>query len=143
MELSVGPKTIPDMIACPGIAGNGIEHCQFEGMSEVCAVPGTPDDTIEAVPLFGPWDIGVISRFDMQAPDIVDELELSVRAHNCLKAANIRTLAELVQLQEQELLKFRNFGRKSLAELVEIVENYGLEFGMDVDHYINDNSENN
>lgn len=66
----------------------------------------------------------------------VDELELSVRAHNCLKAANIATLAELVQLQESELLKFRNFGRKSLAELSEVVQNFGLEFGMNVDQYL-------
>lgn len=66
----------------------------------------------------------------------VDELELSVRAHNCLKAAGIRTLAELVMLQEAELLKFRNFGRKSLAELIEIVQNFGLEFGMNVEQYL-------
>eukprot|EP01107_Rhizomastix_libera_P001126 TRINITY_DN11978_c0_g1_i1.p1 TRINITY_DN11978_c0_g1~~TRINITY_DN11978_c0_g1_i1.p1 ORF type:complete len:338 (+),score=-14.31 TRINITY_DN11978_c0_g1_i1:799-1812(+) len=66
----------------------------------------------------------------------VDELELSVRAHNCLKAANIKTLGELVQLQESELLKFRNFGRKSLAELGEVVELYGLEFGMNVEQYL-------
>lgn len=68
----------------------------------------------------------------------VDELELSVRAHNCLKAANIKTLAELVQLQESELLKFRNFGRKSLAELGDVVLNHGLEFGMNVEHYLKD-----
>ncbi len=68
----------------------------------------------------------------------VDELELSVRAHNCLKAANIKTLAELVQLQESELLKFRNFGRKSLSELGEVVELHGLEFGMSVEHYLKD-----
>jgi DNA-directed RNA polymerase subunit alpha len=68
----------------------------------------------------------------------VEELELSVRAHNCLKAANIKTLSELVSLQESELLKFRNFGRKSLAELGEVVTNYGLEFGMNVEHYLKD-----
>ena len=73
----------------------------------------------------------------------VDDLELSVRSHNCLKAANIKSLGDLVRRDENEMLKFRNFGRKSLAELVEIVENYGLEFGMDVDKYVNDNSENN
>lgn len=66
----------------------------------------------------------------------VDEMELSVRAHNCLKAANIKTMAELVRLQEGELLKFRNFGRKSLAELNEVVEVNGLHFGMNVDHYL-------
>ncbi|NWF49405.1 MAG: DNA-directed RNA polymerase subunit alpha [Ignavibacteriaceae bacterium] len=72
----------------------------------------------------------------------VDELELSVRSHNCLKAANIRTIADLVKRDEQEMLKFRNFGRKSLAELNEIVESFGLEFGMDVDKYIKDGNEN-
>jgi len=71
----------------------------------------------------------------------VDDLELSVRSHNCLKAANIKNLAELVRKDEQEMLKFRNFGRKSLAELMEIVENLGLEFGMDVDKYIKDETE--
>jgi len=73
----------------------------------------------------------------------VDDLELSVRSHNCLKAANIKTLGDLVRKDENEMLRFRNFGRKSLAELIEIVDNYGLEFGMDVDKYIKDNPENN
>jgi DNA-directed RNA polymerase subunit alpha len=73
----------------------------------------------------------------------VDDLELSVRSHNCLKAANIKTMGDLVRKDESEMLKFRNFGRKSLAELMEIVENYNLDFGMDVDKYINDKSDNN
>ncbi len=73
----------------------------------------------------------------------VDDLELSVRSHNCLKAANIKSLADLVRRDENEMLKFRNFGRKSLAELIEIVDNYGLEFGMDVDKYINEKTDNN
>jgi DNA-directed RNA polymerase subunit alpha len=68
----------------------------------------------------------------------VDELELSVRAHNCLKAANIKNLAELISLQENELLKFRNFGRKSLAELGEVVRSFGLEFGMNIEKYLKD-----
>lgn len=68
----------------------------------------------------------------------VDDLELSVRSHNCLKAANIKNLADLVRREEAEMLKFRNFGRKSLAELGEIVVEYGLNFGMDVDKYIKD-----
>lgn len=71
----------------------------------------------------------------------VDELELSVRAHNCLKAANINTLADLVSLHESELLKFRNFGRKSLVELGEVVLQFGLEFGMSVDQYIQDDNQ--
>ena len=71
----------------------------------------------------------------------VDDLELSVRSHNCLKAANIKNLADLVRKDESEMLRFRNFGRKSLAELMEIVENLGLEFGMDVDKYLKDEVE--
>lgn len=66
----------------------------------------------------------------------VDELELSVRSHNCLKAANINTIADLVSRQENEMLKFRNFGRKSLAELTDIIDEFGLTFGMDVDKYL-------
>lgn len=71
----------------------------------------------------------------------VDDLELSVRAHNCLKAANIKNISELVRREESEMLKFRNFGRKSLSELSAIIENLGLEFGMDVDKYLIDETE--
>ncbi|TLY28178.1 MAG: DNA-directed RNA polymerase subunit alpha [Ignavibacteria bacterium] len=70
----------------------------------------------------------------------VDELELSVRSHNCLRAANIKTIADLVRRGEPELLKFRNFGRKSLAELSEIIEQFGLSFGMDVEKYLHDSN---
>ncbi len=66
----------------------------------------------------------------------VDELELSVRSHNCLKNANIKTISDLVRLDETELLKFRNFGRKSLQEIQDILEKKGLYFGMDVDKYL-------
>jgi len=66
----------------------------------------------------------------------VDELELSVRSHNCLMAANIKTIGDLVRRDEQEMLKFRNFGRKSLSELTKILEEKGLHFGMDVDKYL-------
>ena len=68
----------------------------------------------------------------------VDELELSVRSHNCLKSADIRYMSDLVKKDESDMLKFRNFGRKSLAELIEIIEDYGLSFGMDVDKYLKD-----
>jgi len=71
----------------------------------------------------------------------VDELELSVRSHNCLRSANIKTIADLVRKDESELLKFRNFGRKSLAELSAIVEELGLTFGIDVDKYLKDVNE--
>jgi DNA-directed RNA polymerase subunit alpha len=70
----------------------------------------------------------------------IEDLELSVRSHNCLRAANIKTLADLVRKEEPELLKFRNFGRKSLSELTEIIEGFGLSFGMDVDKYLKDST---
>lgn len=63
----------------------------------------------------------------------VDELELSVRAHNCLKNANIRTIADLVQKTEYDMLRTKNFGRKSLNEIKEILTSMGLRFGMRVD----------
>ena len=63
----------------------------------------------------------------------VDELELSVRSANCLRAANIHTLADLIRNQEADMLKYKNFGRKSLVELNQVLGNLGLSFGMDVD----------
>lgn len=65
----------------------------------------------------------------------VDELELSVRSANCLRAAGITTLKELVSKSEAEMLKFRNFGRKSLNELGEILTSMDLSWGMDVSKY--------
>jgi DNA-directed RNA polymerase subunit alpha len=63
----------------------------------------------------------------------VDELELSVRSYNCLKNADIRTLRELVQKSEAEMLKTKNFGRKSLNEIKDILHSMGLDFGMRFD----------
>jgi DNA-directed RNA polymerase subunit alpha len=63
----------------------------------------------------------------------VDELELSVRSYNCLKHANSRNIGELVQKSEAEMLKTRNFGRKSLNEIKEILETLGLTLGMKLD----------
>ncbi len=123
----------------------------------------TPDDALtqaakilrEHVQLFINFDLEQeeeqnVSQKDSETERIkkilltpVDDLELSVRSHNCLKAANIKNLAELVRKDEQEMLKFRNFGRKSLAELMEIVETLGLDFGMDVDKYIKEDSDSN
>jgi DNA-directed RNA polymerase subunit alpha len=71
----------------------------------------------------------------------VDELELSVRSHNCLRAASIKTIADLVRKTEAELLRQRNFGRKSLAELSQIIEEFGLSFGMDADRYLKENGQ--
>jgi len=66
----------------------------------------------------------------------VKELELSVRASNCLKNANIKYLSDLVAKTDQEMLKFRNFGRKSLQELQTILGKLGLRFGMDPSEYL-------
>jgi DNA-directed RNA polymerase subunit alpha len=63
----------------------------------------------------------------------VEELELSVRSYNCLKNANIQTIGELVQKTEAEMLRTKNFGRKSLNEIKEILANMGLSLGMRVD----------
>ena len=65
----------------------------------------------------------------------VEELELSVRSYNCLKNENIKTIADLVQKTDQEMLKTRNFGRKSLNEIKEILAEMGLSLGMNLDEY--------
>lgn len=121
----------------------------------------TPDDALtqaakimrDHIQLFINFDIDqeeeqAVSQKDSEKERIkkilltsVDDLELSVRSHNCLKAANIRNLADLVKRDESEMLRFRNFGRKSLAELMEIVETLGLEFGMDIDKYLKEETE--
>jgi DNA-directed RNA polymerase subunit alpha len=64
----------------------------------------------------------------------VNELELSVRAANCLKNANIRTIADLVQKTEADMLRTKNFGKKSLNEIKEILTEMGLGLGMKLDH---------
>jgi DNA-directed RNA polymerase subunit alpha len=68
----------------------------------------------------------------------IDEMELSVRSHNCLQAAGIKFIFEMVKKEESEMLKYKNFGRKSLTELVEKLDEMGLHFGMDVDTYLKD-----
>lgn len=77
---------------------------------------------------------------DTSNPDInenllksIDELELSVRAYNCLKNADVNNVAELVQKTEHEMLKTKNFGRKSLNEIKELLETMGLQLGMKID----------
>ncbi len=67
----------------------------------------------------------------------VEELELSVRSYNCLKNANIQTIGELVQKTESEMLKTKNFGRKSLNEIKEILSSMGLSLGMKIDEHGN------
>jgi DNA-directed RNA polymerase subunit alpha len=63
------------------------------------------------------------------------DMDLSVRALNCLKAAEVDTLGQLVKYHRSDLLKFRNFGKKSLTELDELLEKNGLAFGMDISRF--------
>ncbi len=65
----------------------------------------------------------------------LSDMNLSVRALNCLKSAEVETLGELVQFNKNDLLKFRNFGKKSLTELDELLESLNLSFGMDISKY--------
>lgn len=67
------------------------------------------------------------------------DMDLSVRALNCLKSAELETLGDLVAIHKSDLLKFRNFGKKSLAELEDLVKSKGLEFGMNIEKYNLDN----
>lgn len=62
----------------------------------------------------------------------LEDLDLSVRAFNCLKAAKINSLSELVQYEQEDLMKFRNFGQKSLSEIEQVLQERGLNFGMDL-----------
>ena len=62
----------------------------------------------------------------------IDEMELSVRSFNCLQAAGIKFIHELVSKEESQMLKYKNFGRKSLTELIEKLDSMGLQFGMEI-----------
>lgn len=91
----------------------------FEETEETSYVQGTPEDEPLNENLFRS----------------VDELELSVRSANCLQNANITLIGELVQRTEQDMLKTKNFGRKSLKEIKEILSNMGLSLGMKIDNW--------
>ena len=80
------------------------------------------------------FDEEVLHMRQLLKSKLVD-LDLSVRALNCLKAAEVETLGELVTFNKNDLLKFRNFGKKSLTELDELLENKNLSFGMDITKY--------
>src|SRR3972149_2180325 len=106
-----------------------------EGESE--EVEADNDAPVEATPA-GKEEIAEGSKSDI-AKNLfrsVEELELSVRSANCLKNANIHTLADLVKRTENEMLETKNFGRKSLNEIKELLVCMGLSFGMDVDSLI-------
>lgn len=65
----------------------------------------------------------------------IADLDLSVRAYNCLKAANVKTLGDLASLEVSDMMKFRNFGKKSLTELEHLIADKSLTFGMDLGRY--------
>ena len=89
---------------------------------------------VEEVPVSNEFDEATLHTRQMLKSKLVD-MDLSVRALNCLKAADVETLGELVSFQKSDLLKFRNFGKKSLHELEELVKSKGLDFGMNVAKY--------
>ena len=80
------------------------------------------------------FDEEVLHMRQLLKSKLVD-MDLSVRALNCLKSAEVETLAELVVFNKNDLLKFRNFGKKSLTELEELLTSLGLSFGMDISKY--------
>ncbi len=101
------------------------EHFQFiEAISRPEVLEVTDDISSETVAIRGLLN------------STIEEMELSVRSFNCLQAAGIRYIHELVSKEESEMLKYKNFGRKSLTELVEKLDEMGLQFGMDVDKYL-------
>ncbi len=95
-----------------------IQYFMFDDSLNIKAV--NDDEINEALELKG-----ILSKS-------IDEMELSVRSHNCLQAAGIYKISELVSKDEGEMLKYKNFGRKSLTELVEKLNELGLRFGMDI-----------
>ncbi|MFN3270362.1 MAG: DNA-directed RNA polymerase subunit alpha C-terminal domain-containing protein [Candidatus Kapaibacteriota bacterium] len=109
-----------------------IEHIQFFLTFEIAEKPEVT--TVGAISTETPESEHARLKRILSIP--VDELEISVRAYNCLKANNIKTLGDIVSYTEQELLKLKNFGKKSLKELEEIVHQYGLEFGLNVERYL-------
>ena len=80
------------------------------------------------------FDEEVLHMRQLLKTKLVD-MDLSVRALNCLKAADVETLGELVVFNKTDLLKFRNFGKKSLTELDQLLDNLNLSFGMDISKY--------
>ncbi|MDR0814925.1 MAG: DNA-directed RNA polymerase subunit alpha [Bacteroidales bacterium] len=76
-----------------------------------------------------------IIKMRSQLKTKLTDMDLSVRALNCLKAAEVETLGDLVKFSKNDLLKFRNFGKKSLTELDELLESMNLNFGMDINKY--------
>ncbi len=80
------------------------------------------------------FDEEVLHMRQLLKTKLVD-MQLSVRALNCLKSAEVESLGDLVKYNKTDLLKFRNFGKKSLSELEELLSTNGLNFGMDISKY--------
>jgi len=91
---------------------------------EVTAVETFVEKTEEVSPL---------AEIQAKLDKSIEELELSVRSYNCLEAAGIKTIRDLVQKSESDMLKYRNFGRKSLSEIKNILKEMGLQFNMELD----------
>jgi len=113
------------------------------------ALKGAANILIQHFMLFSDQTM-ILESADLHEPEAVDEemlhmrkllktplndLDLSVRAYNCLKAADVRSLGDLVRLEISDMMKFRNFGKKSLAELEQLVAEKNLTFGMDLSKY--------
>jgi hypothetical protein len=103
--------------------GYGLVEIEMRTVPENNATTDQPEEEEEEV------DRDAEKMFD-NLKRSVEELELSVRSYNCLKNADIKTIGELVQKTEAEMLKTKNFGRKSLNEIKEILSEMGLSFGM-------------
>jgi DNA-directed RNA polymerase subunit alpha len=113
------------------------------------ALKGAANILIQHFMLFSDQTM-ILESADLREPEAVDEemlhmrkllktplndLDLSVRAYNCLKAADVKSLGDLVRLEISDMMKFRNFGKKSLAELEQLVAEKNLTFGMDLSKY--------
>ena len=113
------------------------------------ALKGAANILIQHFMLFSDQTM-ILESADLREPEAVDEemlhmrkllktplndMDLSVRAYNCLKAADVRSLGDLVRLEISDMMKFRNFGKKSLAELEQLVAEKNLTFGMDLSKY--------
>lgn len=109
-----------------------IEHIQYFLSFEMAEKP----EISEGIPVGAETPESEHARLRRILSIPIEDLEISVRAYNCLKSNNIKTLGDIVSYTEQDLLKLKNFGKKSLKELEEIVHQFGLEFGLNVERYL-------
>src|SRR5204863_206632 len=142
------------------LQGGSITAVRIEGvLHEFSTLPGVIEDVTEIIlnlkqvrlKLHGDGPkkgiVEMKAKGEVRAKDIqvdtdvevlnksVEELERSVRSSNCLRAAEIKSIGDLVRKSEAEMLKFRNFGRKSLKEIQDILGEMGLHFGMDITRF--------